>query len=244
MCSHRRDCVQGWPFRTPGKSEAPPRSNANGASRTAEAFPRGVFLILSGVKPHAADLSRCRRLESFGVVFDAADNDSVRDEFRPYLAGAIAATLSTLPGVSDRRVERIGSATFFIDPADGRPIYNLSIRTGSATLSVVGPLAVDLVPTISRHAALLATHETLSKVTQVLLAATVEPEAYGRFMLSWGALEMFIHSTFRERYQTLAEDARADTSSALRRVILPSVRRRRRFPSSSPLRHDRPYAVA
>jgi hypothetical protein len=193
-------------------------------SKRRKAFPRGVFLVLSAVKAHPADLPSHRRLDDFGVVIDEADNDRLRDEFRPYLASAIAATLSALPVVADRRVERIGGAVCFIDPADGRPIYNLNIRMGSPMLSIIAPLAADLIPAISRHAAFLAKHESLRKVTQLLLAATTEVEAYGRFMLSWGALEMFIHSTFSERYEVIAKSARADASSALAQAMLPYLR--------------------
>jgi hypothetical protein len=187
-------------------------------------FASGLFMVLDAVRASNRDLPDHRKLDDFGVAIDAFDNDRVRDEFRPFLTGAFAAVQSALPADSDRRLERVGAAIFLVDPADGRPIYNFNLRMGSPTVSINATLNAERIPAMARRAALLVQHQTLSKVTRLMHAATIEQEAYGRFLLSWGALEMFVHSTFAERYDTLARTARADAASALGQAMKPYLR--------------------
>lgn len=189
-----------------------------------KAYSKGVFLILDA-KKRAADIpAEYRRVDDFGVTIDAFDNDAVRDELRPFLTGAVAAILVALPGGSDRRVEPIGAAVFSVDPADDRHVYNFNIRMGSPTLSINGVLNAGRIPEIVRYATFLAVDEALSKVTRLLLASAIEQEPYGRFLLSWTALEMFVNTTFSETYEGVAIAARADGASPLGQAMRPHLR--------------------
>lgn len=186
-----------------------------------EDHPNGVFIVLIATKNITANLAYRRDYADMSVNVDAVSVPAIREEFRGYLPGVIAAVLGALPAESHQDIEPVGGACYLLESGSRKPICALSIRMGSPTVSL--PAVLTPSSALVRSAALLSTHPRRSRVATLLLSATLEEEVVARFMLSWTALEMFVHTVFGERYEAAAVAARTASNSALAKAISPLV---------------------
>ncbi len=190
-----------------------------------KSFPSGAFLILVASDEAEVELTHLRETEEFGVTLDAFSVDEARAQLRPVLATASAAILSALPADSDRRIEQVGGASYVVRHGETKPIYNFSIKMHAPSIFVISPLKEELLPTLSARVGRLAARSALVRASEILLASIEEETAFGRFLLSWTALEVFVNTVFKEKYAAVAASALGDPQSPLGGALVPKTQR-------------------
>jgi hypothetical protein len=169
-------------------------------ARRVESIGSGVFLIFEGETDIPNPAFKYRRdSDEFGVCLNGIEKAEIRERFRPSVQRVITALSLSLPTNADRGIEKAGDVVHLID--DGKPIYSFALY-GSARASVSSPLSHGLIAESAALAAKIATNETMTRITSLLMISLDDAtdELQG-FIAAWSALEIFINANFKGTYE-------------------------------------------
>jgi len=165
----------------------------------AKKFKRGLFIVFEAEHDvENVDLNATAEVADYGVALEAIDKVELRSKLDPTIEGVITAVVSSLPPNADTRVTKVGEAAF-LDLE--KPTYAMSMRMGSATLSVSSPVDAGMLTRTATLASDLANDARLIRAVHLhSIGANAETDRLLAFLAAWAALEVFANATFKDHY--------------------------------------------
>lgn len=162
----------------------------------------GVFLVIKGeVEITDPDFRHRQDFDDFAFCFNAFSKDAMRNRFRNVVNGVLAAIGMGIAANQDLRVKKVGDVSYLWESGTGKAIYSSTMNAGRAVVSVSGPLQDETTEFVRIHAKRLCTDRPLSKVANLLIQSLeTATDEIRSFIVAWAALEIFVNSLFKDRY--------------------------------------------
>ncbi len=139
--------------------------------------------------------------DEFIVCFDAFSKTVLRDKLRPLVNGVLAAVSLSMQDRYTHQITPVGDVTYAIDPTSQKPIYSFNPQ-GSATATLSGALDAQTLESMRGYVKPLIEDDQLEKIVRLLANShQTKDRALQSFIEAWAALEIFINTSFKHRYE-------------------------------------------
>lgn len=166
-------------------------------------FGAGVFLVIEGKAEITEPDFRVRRdLNEIAFCFDGYAKDEVHGSLRSVVSGVLAVCGLGIPAKKDFSVKYVGDVSYLYESETDKAVYSITERAGSIVASLSGPLEDETVHFVGAHAKTLCTDKLLSKIANLYIQSfETQTDTLRSFIVAWAALEIFVNSQFKARYE-------------------------------------------